>query len=201
MVLRTAISGLIGVTAAALLSYACSGTDNAPLGGGYDSGRPPDGEASDVTVPPDGGGGGDVTQDRNGGSDSGGTDSPVGDTGAQDGEGDAPPPYDGGPLNECTEANFMDLTDPGATREINFPGNSGQNLYEPSCVRIKVNQDVTWLGDFTQHPLEPFGGSPGNPIVATSTGTSYQQAFAVAGTFGFHCMNHTTMLGAVRVEP
>jgi plastocyanin len=199
MVLRTAIFGLIGVAVAALLSYACSGSDSAPIGGGYDSGRPPDGEAADVAAPPEGGGGGDVTQDRNGGNDGGATDSPAGDTG-KDGSDDAPPPYDGGPLNGCAEADFVDLTDPGATREIKFPPNVDQNVYDPPCVRIKVNQDATWSGDFTMHPLEPFGGSPGNPIVATATGTTYQQAFAAVGTFGFHCMNHTTMLGAVRVE-
>jgi plastocyanin len=58
---------------------------------------------------------------------------------------------------------------------------------------------VTWNGTFADHPLTPDGTGP---IVTTSTGTTASFTFATAGSFGFHCAVHPTMmLGAIFVVP
>ncbi len=74
----------------------------------------------------------------------------------------------------------------------------------PKCVSIKPGDSVTWNGSFGIHTLDAFGGDSPNPITGTGTadgGASVTIKFPTAGTFGFHCANHATMLGAVKVAP
>ena len=103
-------------------------------------------------------------------------------------------------INGCT--TFTDMTASGGT--ITGPSGALPSQYTPNCVHIKVGQSVTWTSDFTNHPLVPTAGvgSTGNPITATSTGTTVTIAFPSAGTFAYNCGIHsTTMLGAVEVTP
>lgn len=97
-------------------------------------------------------------------------------------------------LNGCTEASYVDKTAAGATITWNF-------TVDPKCVKIKAGQTVTWNGDFATHPLNPFGGDQGSPVPSKTTGTTATGTFPTAGTFGFHCVNHPSMLGAVKVVP
>lgn len=110
--------------------------------------------------------------------------------------------------NGCT--NFTDATAPGASRVINFGGNLG-NVYDQKCLAIAANQQVTFNGSFTLHPLRPglapsqSGGTPGspnNPIQSTSSGSSAQFAFANAGTYPYYCTVHEGigMFGAIQVR-
>jgi plastocyanin len=103
-------------------------------------------------------------------------------------------------INGCT--TFTDMTADGGV--ITGPSGALPSQYAPNCVHIKVGQSVTWNSDFTSHPLVPTAGvgSSGNPITATSTGTTVTFAFPAAGTFAYNCGIHsTTMLGAVEVTP
>jgi len=75
----------------------------------------------------------------------------------------------------------------------------------PKCVSIKPGDSVTWNGSFGTHPLDAFNGDTPNPIagagVVADGGSSVTIKFSTAGTFGFHCTTHATMLGAVKVAP
>lgn len=97
----------------------------------------------------------------------------------------------GGSVNGCT--TYADQTAAGGAITWDF-------TVAPKCVKVKVGQTVTWTGDFATHPLAPFNGDASNPIVIGTAGTS-KITFPVAGTFGFHCLNHPSMLGAVQVVP
>jgi plastocyanin len=102
-------------------------------------------------------------------------------------------PTDGGTgtVNGCS--TFADQTASGGAITWDF-------TVTPKCVKVKVGQSVTWTGDFATHPLAGFNGDTPNPIVTGSGGTS-KITFPTAGTFGFHCQVHPSMLGAVQVVP
>ena len=102
------------------------------------------------------------------------------------------------PVNGCDPATAEDHTaDSNVT--ITFPTGAAPAQYSPACIKISANATVTFSGGFSHHPLQPDG--TGNPITATNTGTSAQFTFANAGSYGFHCQFHpSVMLGAVYVQ-
>jgi plastocyanin len=103
------------------------------------------------------------------------------------------------PVNGCTA--FTDDTSV-TTPTITGPSGGSPSQYTPNCVHIKVGQSVTWNVDFSGHPLEAFGGTTPSPIMPTSSGTTVTFTFSSAGTFGFHCEFHPSiMFGAVEVTP
>ncbi len=72
----------------------------------------------------------------------------------------------------------------------------------PRCVEIKAGQSVTWTGDFATHPLAADQGDAPNPVASANlAGPSATVAFPTAGTFGFKCTVHSSMIGAVLVTP
>lgn len=100
-------------------------------------------------------------------------------------------------LNGCDEATTT--VSPGDVG-ISFPMTAAPAQYSPACVKIHKGAKVTWNGAFSSHPLTPEG--TGNPIFATSAGTTASFTFANEGAFGYHCSFHpTSMLGAVFVVP
>jgi plastocyanin len=66
------------------------------------------------------------------------------------------------------------------------------------CWMIKVGESVTWMGDFTMHPLMVQDGDVPNPI-ANYDSTTGKVTFSAKGTFGFVCGNHPQMTGAIMV--
>lgn len=109
-----------------------------------------------------------------------------------------PPPPPPEVVNGCD--TYTDMTANGAT--IDGPANAVPAQYSPRCVHIKVGQTVTWNVDLSAHPLGASGGTTPSPIQTTASGTSVTVTFADAGTFGFHCLAHPTiMFGAVFVSP
>ena len=86
--------------------------------------------------------------------------------GAVDAGLDAPPPYDGGPLNGCTPGQYTDRTNGNQVqRTITFPvGVIGNFQYSLPCMQIKVGQTVQFDGNFAGHPMEPLGGDVPTPI-------------------------------------
>lgn len=109
-------------------------------------------------------------------------------------------------LNNCAE--FTDLR---SRANVNIVVTPGQLRYSPSCIRIAVDQRVTFTTNFGQHPL--LGGTvsggnaafdPGSPIGQHNSGSSpVVVTFTGTGEFPFYCDFHFTsgMLGSIQVDP
>lgn len=101
-------------------------------------------------------------------------------------------------LNGCTAETFVDRTAPDAERVIGLGGERGSGgfSFAPKCMTVAAGQEVTFVGAFSSHPLTPgvpgntLGGSPGNPIRLTSSGTMTSVTFPRAGVFPFVCGMH-----------
>jgi plastocyanin len=103
------------------------------------------------------------------------------------------------------EAPLADNTDGGAVTIVFPPNSMAAAPFNPRCVKIKVGQQVTFVGGFETHPLEPWGGTTPSPIPAqnkTPDAGALVITFTSAGTFGFRCDYHPlVMSGAVKVVP
>ncbi len=110
-----------------------------------------------------------------------------------DSGGDAAPAVVGG----CT--SFVDMTDPVESRRLDWT----LPLTDPNrCMMIKVGQEVTWIGNFGNHPLAASGGDTPSPIVDAGPGDgSVAATFTRAGVYGFKCTIHSSMTGAIKVVP
>jgi len=96
-----------------------------------------------------------------------------------------------GTVDGCAPADFVAASDIDWTFAVN-----------PRCVQIKVGQTVTWTGTFATHPLLADEGDKPNPISSADTsGPSATVTFPTAGTYGFKCQVHASMMGAVLVTP
>jgi hypothetical protein len=115
-------------------------------------------------------------------------------TPADGGMGDAAPSDTGpGPVNGC--ATFVDRSDEGASRELTWDLSITD---DPSrCMKIAVGQTVVWTGDLTTHPLGVDGVTPSDLTLGDGEATA---TFQAAGTYGFSCLSHPTMNGAIQVE-
>jgi hypothetical protein len=131
--------------------------------------------------------------------DSGGSDAPP-DGGPADAPDDVqPPPYDGGPLNGCSN-NYVDRTNGGQNNRAITVQNAAVNpTYDVPCMLIQKGQKVEWDMVFNVFPLAPFGGDQPNPIQPVNMGTTTQVSFPNTGTYGFHSPGHANMVGAIKV--
>jgi len=103
---------------------------------------------------------------------------------------------DGG-FNGCT--SYVDHT---ASAEFDIAW--GLPYTADKCPKIKVGTVVKFTGDFGAHPLEKQGGDEPSPLdtVPAPDAGSISVTFANAGTFGYHCENHpSVMVGAFLVVP
>jgi plastocyanin len=107
----------------------------------------------------------------------------------------APADTDTGPglVNGC--ATFVDRSDEGASRELTWDF-SITNAPE-RCMKIAVGQTVVWTGDLTTHPLGLDGVTPSDVTLGDTEATAI---FQTAGTYGFSCLSHPAMNGAILVE-
>lgn len=121
----------------------------------------------------------------------------------------APGPAPGPVLHECDDAAYLDKSEVSADRRIGFGTalGSGPVNYAPKCMTIAKGQSVTFVGDFSTHPLVPGeyagdGGTAGSPITEQRSGaTDYAVAFPAAGYFPYYCDLHApTMVGVVHVK-
>jgi len=98
-------------------------------------------------------------------------------------------------LNDCQPNQFVDLSAGAATvRKIawDFSVTSAPER----CMSIKTGQTVVWNGELEVHPLAGSGGDSPNPISAHHAGSV---TFNAPGTFGFVCLAHSPMKGAIKV--
>jgi plastocyanin len=88
-------------------------------------------------------------------------------------------------------------------------GATGDIAYMPRCLKVPTGAQVTFMGDFAAHPLEPSalrGTLTGNPITPTSTGTTKVFAFPSPGYYAYFCAFHgpsdgaTGMVGVIWVQ-
>ncbi len=123
--------------------------------------------------------------------------------------GDDAPPASGSALNGCTDALFVDRTATGADRTVTFGTGAAAFAYAPKCITVAAGQSVTFMGDFSVHPIAPGtspaapdAGTAGNPIPRAATGSMTQVTFPTAGTYPYYCVFHYAggMAGAVRVR-
>jgi plastocyanin len=86
-----------------------------------------------------------------------------------------------------------------AATTVTFPVSATDFNYAPKCLLVTLpatggpGVDVTFSGDFVAHPLEPSalrGAQSGNPITATSAGTSKVFRFSTPGFFAYFCETH-----------
>jgi len=146
------------------------------------------------------------------GSESPGEASPRGETGGSSNQGTGGESGDGeeGPLaiNGCKADAYVDRTATDADRTV-LIGAEGV-VYTPRCMTVAVGQTVRWEGRLSAHPTLPgnaddaAAGSPDNPILPTSSGSSVEFTFEKAGTFPYYCELHSSgagngMAGAIHV--
>src|SRR5439155_3890674 len=123
---------------------------------------------------------------------------------------DAAPPS----TNGCTADDFAanDESAAGAARVVRVPTDFTPVQFNPQCLRVKVEQTVTWSGDLTSHPLNfsfaPADGTTSDAalsvdIGAADGGTSRDTATAhVPGILAVKCDVHPgVMFGAVEFVP
>jgi len=93
-------------------------------------------------------------------------------------------------LPGCASAGGYTVTqDLHAT--VNFGGAVGTS-YSPRCLKVVRTAQVTFSGNFSNHPLSPttgMGSSP-NPITHTGSGTSATFTLNAAGFYPYHCDFH-----------
>ncbi len=120
-----------------------------------------------------------------------------GDTDSGGGDLDSGAIADGG-FNGC--ATYVDNT---AKAEVDLVWDTSVANLPDHCSKIKVGNTVKFTGSFTSHPLVNFGGDTPNPIAGSGTpdGGSVTITFTTPGTFGYHCDNHSIMIGAFVVVP
>jgi plastocyanin len=113
-------------------------------------------------------------------------------------------------VNGCTPATAEDHSAATADRKIEV-GTAGLT-FTPKCMAIKAGQSVSFQGTLAGHPLAPgnanseTAGSPNNPIMKTSSGTSVSFTFPTAGAYPYYCVFHSFgagdgMSGVVYVIP
>jgi plastocyanin len=105
----------------------------------------------------------------------------------------------------ATEASYTAGT---AASSVTF-GAAGDFSYTPKCLKVPAGAQVTFMGDFSAHPLEPSalrGTLTDNPIEATSSGNSASFTFPIPGYYAYFCAFHgpsdgaTGMVGVIWVQ-
>jgi hypothetical protein len=99
-------------------------------------------------------------------------------------------------VGDCQPNQYFDRSASGASRTLDW-GFSIISAPE-RCLKVQQGQSVTWSGDLETHPLGANGGDQPNPIAASQSGVV---TFNKTGTFGFICLSHSSMRGAVFVVP
>lgn len=81
---------------------------------------------------------------------------------------------------------------------VNF-GVNGTAAYDPKCLKVSVGSIVTFVGDFSAHPLSPStmrGTVSGNPITNTGSGSRKSVTFPAPGAYAYYCDLHGPSDGA-----
>src|SRR5262245_15634058 len=96
----------------------------------------------------------------------------------------------------CQPAQYLDRTAPDADRELTWEYTIWND--PERCIQVYAGQTVAFqsVDNFSFHPLAGSGGDAPNPINEHVNGSV---TFSTPGTFGFVCLAHYPMQGALRV--
>ncbi len=94
----------------------------------------------------------------------------------------------------CQPGAYVDRTAPGAVRVL--PWDMDIATLDEHCMQVATGQTVVWNGDLDTHPLAGQGGDMPNPISLHDNGAV---TFTAVGTFGYKCLSHSPMIGAIKV--
>jgi plastocyanin len=108
--------------------------------------------------------------------------------GGEGGSGVREPPV----VNGCVA--YEDRTDPAASRTLSWDDGIGER--PERCLTIARGQSVTWVGNLEDHP---FDISPFVSGVVSQGGGAFTATFTTEGAFGFVCLPHSEMNGAIWV--
>jgi plastocyanin len=99
-------------------------------------------------------------------------------------------------VQDCQPTAYLDRTATGADRQLAWDFSISSD--PERCMKVRVGQTVVWnvTPDFDVHPLGGAGGDSPNPITFHNNGVV---TFTAVGTFGFQCLNHASMKGAIQV--
>jgi hypothetical protein len=97
-------------------------------------------------------------------------------------------------VQDCQPDQYLDRTAAGADRQLTWDFSIATD--PERCLQVRTGQTVVWQGDFETHPLGGQGGDNPNPIGLNVNGSV---TFNTAGTFGFTCLVHSSMKGAIQV--
>src|SRR5262245_994760 len=96
----------------------------------------------------------------------------------------------------CSPNQYLDRTAQAADRELTWEYTIWMD--PERCIEVYVGQTVVFqsVDNFSFHPLAGSGGDSPNPISQHVNGAV---TFHDVGTFGFVCLAHFPMQGAIRV--
>jgi hypothetical protein len=97
-------------------------------------------------------------------------------------------------VQDCQPDQYLDRTAANADRELTWDFSISTD--PERCMQVQVGQTVLWNGDLSTHPLGSGGGDMPNPIIFHIDGAV---TFTTVGTFGFQCLSHSPMKGAIKV--
>lgn len=80
-------------------------------------------------------------------------------------------------------------------------GPGGANVFSPATVTIHAGERVTWDWVTGTHSIESDDTPPAFPASSPQSAGQYAVTFSTAGTYGYHCGVHGTMMtGTVLVQ-
>ncbi len=97
-------------------------------------------------------------------------------------------------VQDCQPTQYLDRTAPTADRELNWDFSIASD--PERCLQVRVGQTVFFNVPSDNHPLGASGGDNPNPIASHTQGSV---TFSAVGIFGFQCLNHSSMKGAIKV--
>jgi hypothetical protein len=97
-------------------------------------------------------------------------------------------------VQDCQPGQYLDRTAPSADRELTWDFSIASD--PERCLQVRAGQTVFFNGVSDNHPLGGSGGDTPNPISLHNNGLV---TFSAVGTFGFQCLNHSSMKGAIKV--
>ncbi len=98
-------------------------------------------------------------------------------------------------VQDCQPTQFQDRT-MAEEKDRSLSWDFSITTTPERCMQIQVGQSVQWNGDFDNHPLAGSGGDTPNPITLHQDG---KVTFNQVGTFGYVCLAHSPMKGAIKV--
>ena len=92
------------------------------------------------------------------------------------------------------EKNFDSNNPPVANNTILMKG----SVFTPSTLQVNINVTVTWVNDDNMtHTVTADDGSFDSGDIAP--GAKFMHTFSNTGTYNYHCVHHSGMVGAVTV--